>query len=357
MPRPGTDLQRGLRSLVASFETPTILKSAFQLFTSIGLFLAASAVMYWSLHVSYLLTLALAIPTAGLLVRVFIVQHDCGHGAFFRSRRANDMIGRLCSVLTVTPYANWRRQHNCHHRTWNNLDRRHSGADIYSACLTVDEYRALSAWGRFKYRATRHPVVSQLIIPPIVFLILYRFPFDTPKAWVRERRSVYWTNLAIFVFWGGLALMFGVRQVLLVQVPVIALTAIMGVCLFSLQHRFDGVVWARQGDWNATTAALKGSSYFKLPRLLQWFTGNIGFHHIHHLSPRVPNYRLEACHNSISPLQPPKILGLRDGLKSIGLMLWDEANRRMVRFADVRRAPVLGPASDELRSCATASAS
>ena len=317
------------------FEKPSVARSTLQIVTSIGLFLAACAAMYWSLHISYLLTLALTIPAAGLLVRVFIVQHDCGHGAFFRSRRANDAVGLLCSVMTVTPYANWRRWHNCHHGSWNNLDRRQIAFDIYSVCLTVDEYRALSAWRRFKYRALRHPVMAQLIIPPIVFLVLYRVPFDTPKTWTRERRSVWWTNLAIAAVTGGLMLTFGVWQVLLVQVPVIALTAVMGVLLFSLQHRFDGAVWARQGDWDVTMASLQGSSYFKLPRLLQWFTGNIGFHHVHHLSPRVPNYRLEACHEAIPALQAAKTLTWRDGFKAVRLILWDEANRQMVRFADV----------------------
>jgi len=295
--------------------------------------------MYWSLHISYLLTLALMIPAAGLLVRVFIVQHDCGHGAFFRSRAANDAVGIICSLLTFTPYANWRRGHNAHHGNWNNLDRRDPGSpDFYSSCSTVEEYLALSRWGRFRYRALRHPAVAQVILPPVVFLLLYRQPFDTPKAWTRERRSIHWTNLGLLLELGAIAWMFGFWSIFLVQVPVVALTAMLGVSLFSLQHRFDGVVWARQGDWSVTTAALHGSSYFKLPRVLQWFTGNIGFHHIHHLSPRVPNYRLEACHRSIPALNSVTTLTWRDAIKACRLMLWDEANRRMVRFADVGRA-------------------
>jgi omega-6 fatty acid desaturase (delta-12 desaturase) len=307
-----------------------------QIVTSIGLFLAACAGMYWSLHISYLLTLALALPTAGLLVRVFIVQHDCGHGAFFRSRMTNDLVGRFCSLLTFTPYAQWRRQHNDHHGNWNNLDRRLSGLDMYSTCTTVEEYRALSRWARIKFRLMHHPLIAHVIIPPLVFIFLYRVPFDTPKSWIRERRSVYLTNLSVLALVATLMSFLGVWQVLLVQVPVIALTAMIGVGLFSLQHRYEGVVWARQNEWTVTKAALEGSSYFKLPRLFQWFTGNIGFHHIHHLSPRVPNYRLEDCHNAIPALQVVPPLSWLDGLKAVRLALWDETNRQMVRFADLR---------------------
>ena len=337
-PPSDADPPSGLRSLVARYETPSVAKSAFQLITSIGSFAACCAAMYWSLHVSYLLTLLLAVPAAGFVVRTFIVQHDCGHGAFFRSRRANDLIGCLCSVITFTPYANWRRQHNCHHGNWNNLDRRESGADIYSACLTVEEYRGLSPWRRFVYRWVRHPIVAQFILPPLVFLFLYRIPFDTPKDWGRERRSVYWTDFAILAVLGVLMLLFGIRHVLMVQLPVVMLASIIGIGLFALQHRFEGVVWTRQDAWSAQSAALQGSSYFKLPRILQWFTGNIGFHHVHHLSPRVPNYRLEACHEAIPALQAAKTLTWRAGLRSLKLILWDETNRRMVRFADVRGA-------------------
>jgi omega-6 fatty acid desaturase (delta-12 desaturase) len=292
--------------------------------------------MYWSLHISYLLTAFLAIPTAGLLVRVFIVQHDCGHGACFRSRRLNDLVGKFCSLLTFTPYAHWRRQHNGHHGHWNNLDLREAGADLYSTCATVEEYQALSRWRRFTFRAVRHPIMAHVIIPPMVFLFYYRLPFDTPKTWARERRSIYLTNLSVTALLATLMLLLGFWQVLLVQIPVVALTSIIGVGLFSLQHRFEDTVWARQGDWEVTKAALQGSSYLKLPRVLQWFTGNIGFHHIHHLSPRVPNYRLEDCHNAIPALRTVKTLNLRDGIKALHLMLWDETNRRMVSFADVR---------------------
>jgi omega-6 fatty acid desaturase (delta-12 desaturase) len=336
-PIPRATAEPGLRSLVTKYETPTLLRSACQLITSIGLFLAACAAMYWSLGISYALTLALAIPTAGLLVRVFIVQHDCGHGSMFRSRRINDLVGKFCSLLTLTPYSHWRRHHNVHHGHWNNLDRRELGLDLYATCLTVAEYQALSLWGRFSYRAVRHPILAHVLLPPLVFLFLYRIPFETPKSWSRERRSVYGTNLAVAALLATLMLALGVREVLLVQVPVIALTSMMGVGLFSLQHRFDGTLWTRQNAWDVVPASLEGSSYFKLPRLLQWFTGNIGFHHVHHLSPRVPNYRLEACHNAIPALKAVKSLSWRESLRAIRLTLWDEAHGRMISFAEARK--------------------
>jgi omega-6 fatty acid desaturase (delta-12 desaturase) len=336
---PDSEAQPGLRSLVTAYETPSIFKSLYQMATSIGLFLAGSAAMYWSLHVSYWLTLALMIPTAGTLVRVFIVQHDCGHGSFFASRRLNDMVGRLCSLMTFAPYAQWRRHHNAHHRHWNNLDRRDDGADIYATCITVNEYRALTRWGRLGYRMLRHPLVAHLILPPLVFVVLYRLPFDTPKSWVRERRSVYLTNLAILALLAGMMAWLGVWQVLLVQIPTVSLAAIAGVGLFSVQHRFDGVLWARQGDWSSTIASVQGSSYFRLPRPLQWFTGNIGFHHVHHLSTKVANYRLEACHRAIPALHDVvTTVGWREGFQALRLTLWHETDGRMVRFADARKS-------------------
>lgn len=292
--------------------------------------------MYWVYPISYFLTLALSIPTAALLVRVFIVQHDCGHGALFTSRRINDAVGIVCSLLTLAPYANWRRQHAQHHGNWNNLDHRLSGSDIYSSCLTVLEYRALTPWHRFVYRLGRHPLVANLLLPPFVFVMLYRVPFDTPRGWTRERRTVYGTDLAIAALVVTLGLLLGFRQVLLVQLPVIGVASIIGVWLFTLQHRFEGALWARGPEWNFTAAALQGSSYLRLPRLLRWFTGNIGFHHIHHLNPRVPNYRLQECCDKVSALSAVPALSLRSSLKAVRLVLWDEEHRRLVSFADLR---------------------
>jgi len=325
-----------LRAAVAPFETPSLALGAYQIATSLGLYVVSLALMYWSLGISYGLTLLFAVPSSALLVRVFIVQHDCGHGSFFSSARANDIMGAICGVVTLAPYQNWRRQHSQHHANWNNLDRREHGADIYSACLTVEEYRALPPWRRFFYRLPRHPLIAHAMLPPLVFLLLYRFPFDTPKSWTRERRSVWGTNLAIAACVVTLGLLLGFRAVLLVQLPIILLTSIVGVWLFSVQHRFDNAHWLRASEWNFHDAALNGSSYLKLPRLLQWISGNIGFHHIHHLSPRVPNYRLEACYRSSPVLQNGIPLTLPTAFRASTLTLWDEVRKKLVCFRDAR---------------------
>ncbi len=324
-----------LRRAAAAFARPLPWQSALQLLTSFGPFLAGCAAMYLIFPVSPFLTLALSLPTGALLVRIFIVQHDCGHGSFFGSRAANTTVGWLCSLVTLTPYANWGRQHAAHHANWNNLDRRSAGSDIYSACLTVREYLALTPWRRFLYRLPRHPLIANILLPPLVFLLLYRTPFDTPRDWVRERRSVHLTNAALAVLFGTLMALLGWREVLLVHLPIMVVASILGVWLFSLQHRFETSRWLNHGDWSFVEAALEGSSYFRLPPALHWLTGNIGFHHVHHLNPKVPNYRLSACHDAIQALHPVRALTFRGGLAAPCLTLWDEDRGRLVRFADV----------------------
>jgi len=294
--------------------------------------------MYLAYPLSPWLTLALALPTGALLVRVFIIQHDCGHGSFFASRRANVSVGRLCSLATLTPFTNWSRQHAQHHGDWNNLDRGGGGADIYSACLTVREYLALSPWRRLLYRLPRHPLVANLLLPPLVFLLLYRVPFDTPRHWRRERFSVHLTNLALLAMFAPLVALLGWQEVLLIHVPVIAVSSVLGVWLFSVQHRFETARWSPRRDWHFVGAALDGSSWLRLPAALQWLTGNIGFHHIHHLDPRVPNYRLHAAHQAMQSLHPTPPLGLGRALGAPWLTLWDEATGRLVRFRDARSA-------------------
>ena len=328
--------RRALLAAFAPYQAPVLRHSLGQIASTFGPFFIVMAAMYAAAFVSVWACLALALPAGGLIVRIFIIQHDCGHGAFFRSRAANDWLGRLCSLMTMTPYANWRRQHANHHAVWNNLDRRSGGADIYSTCLTVREFRALSPARRRLYRLVRHPLVAQLLLPPLVFLLLYRLPFDTPRAWRRERASVVLTNLALGVLFAALIWGVGVGPMLLVQLSTMTVAAIAGVWIFSVQHRFEAVLWSRQEHWDATSAALFGSSHLQLPRLLQWFSGNIGFHHIHHLLPRVPNYRLEDCHRAFAAGGGHvTALAWRQALASPGFMLWDEAAGRMVRFADV----------------------
>lgn len=321
----------------ARFQAPAIGRSVVQLAISLGGFVAVCAAMYLSLDISYWLALAMAPVAAGFLVRIFIIQHDCGHGSFFRAQWANSAIGFACGLLTLTPYAAWRRQHAGHHGVWNDLDRRQSGADIYSTCLTVAEYRALSPRARFWHRLTRHPLVLNVLLPPFIFLVLYRLPFDAPKSWVRERRHVQLTNAGLVLLLGGLGLTLGFGAVASVQLPVMVLAAMAGAWLFSVQHRYEHVIWARRPEWTFARAALQGSSYLRMPRLLQWFSGNIGFHHVHHLSPRIPNYRLEECHRALPGLAAVPVLTLRGGLRASRFLLWDEERGRMVPCAAALR--------------------
>lgn len=332
-----------LRRAVSESQSPILRKSLSQVTTSFGGFFASCAAMYlvldWSPWVAIALVPLLLPLAAGFLVRIFIIQHDCGHLAFFRSRRANDVVGFACSLLTLTPYSSWRRQHAAHHGTWNDLDRRQSGADIYSFCLTVAEYQALSPGKRWWYRTTRHPLVANVLLPPLVFTLLYRLPFDMPRSWRLERRMVHLTSLAVVAVLGGLGLMLGYLSLAVVQLPVLMLAAIIGVWLFSVQHRGETTLWARHAVWDSTAAALRGSTYLRLPRVLQWFTGNIGYHHIHHLNPRVPNYRLQECHERIASLCDVPALSLREGLRAMRYVLWDEEHDKM---ATCRQAATSG---------------
>jgi acyl-lipid omega-6 desaturase (Delta-12 desaturase) len=321
------------------FQTPILARSVAQLATSFGGFFGVCVLMYMCLRLSIWLALPLSVLAAGFLVRIFIIQHDCGHGSFFRSRRANNILGSLCSLMTLAPYDFWRRQHVRHHGSWNNLDRRAaSGLDIYSSCLTIAEYVRLRPWRRRLYRLANNPVVSHLVLPPLVFLLLYRVPFDTAKEWRRERRAVYVTNIALAGVIGGLGLLIGFGRVAAVQLPIMVVASIVGVWLFSIQHRFEGTLWASDAEWSFAAAALRGSSHLHLPRVLQWFTGNIGFHHVHHVNPRIPNYRLEECHNAVPDLQSAPMLTLRSAVATLRHALWDHELGRMVRFPKPRQA-------------------
>jgi len=327
-----------IRRVTRAYEGGDLRRSLWQIANSFVPLLGICALMYWCLAVSYVLTLALAVVAAGFVVRIFIIQHDCGHGSFFRSRWANDAVGTVCGLITFTPYSMWRRQHAQHHGSWNNLDRREPGMDIYTGCRTVAEYRALSPMRRWRYRLLQHPLVVWVALPPLVFLLLYRTPFDSPRSWRPERRAVHLTNLALLTLYLGLGSLLGFRAMALVQGPIIIIAATIGVWLFSIQHRFERVCWMRQSAWDPVTASLEGCSYLELPPILQWFTGNIGFHHIHHLNPRIPNYRLEACHAASPAFRAAHVLKPWQGLRAWRSALWDEKTCRMVPFASCRDA-------------------
>ena len=325
--------RRRLRDVVAPLQGSVTATAIGQLASTFLPFLALEVALYAAFDLSYWLVLTLAVPAAGFLVRIFIIQHDCGHGSFLARRRTNDLVGRLCSLATLAPYSHWRRQHAGHHSVWNQLDHRESGLDLYSTCLTLAEYRALPAARRFRYRAIQHPAIALLLLPPVIFVVLYRVPFDTPLSWRRERRGVHLTTLALVALYGGLGWLLGYGAVAAVQLPVIALAAIAGVWLFSLQHRFENVRWARGDRWERASAALHGSSHLDLPAPLEWLTGHIGFHHVHHLNARIPNYRLAEAHRALGTCAVlPEPLNLRRALGASRFALWDEANDRMIRF-------------------------
>jgi len=281
--------------------------------------------------VSWWITVPLALLAGAFLVRVFIIFHDCGHGSFFKSRMANDVLGFITGVLTFTPYYQWRGEHALHHSTAGDLDRRGTG-DVWT--LTVQEYLESSRWNRFLYRLARNPVVLFVIAPLFLFIVKHRF--TSPKASRRERHSVYWTNLAVLALATGLSLIFGLKAYLVIQLTAMLVAGSAGVWLFYVQHQFEGVYWERRGAWDYTAAALQGSSFYKLPKVLQWFSGNIGFHHIHHLSSRIPNYNLEKCHDANPLFQSVKAVTLFPSLKSFTFRLWDEPRKKLVGYGHLR---------------------
>jgi omega-6 fatty acid desaturase (delta-12 desaturase) len=313
-------------------------RSIFQLLTTATPFIALLALMAWASHDHYWLTLLLAIPTAGLLVRLFIIQHDCGHSSYFRSRAANDFVGRALSLLTLTPYYSWKRDHAAHHASTGNLDRRGRG-DVET--LTVAEYQASSPLRKLAYRLFRNPLVMVMLGAPINFILLQRFPKGHELRNRQSLRSILSLNLTLLVAFGLPVALFGVLPVFGTYLPVIVIASWVGNWLFYVQHQFEGAHWERDGDWNFHEAAVVGSSYFKLPPVLQWFTGNIGLHHVHHLCSRVPNYRLQACLNAAPELDGiAKVITLRESLRCWRLALWDERRQLLVGFRDLE--PGLG---------------
>jgi omega-6 fatty acid desaturase (delta-12 desaturase) len=313
---------------VARFQVASLRKAQWQIFNSFAPYLLLWIAMVFALHISYWLMLPLAILAAGFLARIFIIFHDCGHASFFKSKRANNVLGVVAGLLNLTPYRHWRWQHGLHHGTAGDLDRRGTG-DIWT--LTVQEYIQSTRWRRIAYRFARNPIVLFVIAPLYVFAVHHRFAVaDAPK---RERRSVRYTNWALLGIAIVMSAVIGLKDFLLIQLTVSAIAGAAGLWLFYVQHQFEGTYWARSGEWDYTAAALQGSSFYKLPKILQWFTGNIGFHHIHHLSPRIPNYHLERCHNSDPFFSAIKPVTLWASLKALRFRLWDEQGNSFVGFS------------------------
>ena len=318
-----------LLKLIKNYKTPSIDSSLWQIANTFLPFIGLWILMFYAIQISYWLVIPLAIVAAGFTVRIFIIFHDCGHGAFFKSKLANDIVGILFGILTFTPYHRWHHAHLIHHRTAGNLDKRGIG-DVWT--LTVAEFNALPQKRLRWYRFYRNPIVMFLIGAPLMFLVSNRF---TRKDFSRkERVSVYLTNLGLLALITGISLLVGFKTFLLIQLPVIYLASAGGVFLFYVQHQFPEVHWYRDEDWDYSTVAITGASFLKLPRLLQWFSGNIGYHHIHHLSSKIPNYRLERCHNENEAFHQVVPVKLIDSFYTLKLKLWDEQQQRLVSFKE-----------------------
>lgn len=338
-----------LNALLAKYKEPDMRRSLWQLANTALPFLALTVLMHFVHSRGHgWLSLLLAFPTAGFMMRLFIIQHDCGHGSFFKSPRANDMVGAVLGVATLTPYRYWRQTHAIHHATSGNLERRGYG-DIDTK--TISEYKALSAWGQWRYRVYRSAPVLFLVGPAFHFVVNHRIPVIVPPEWKQERLSILLTDVVLASILAIASYTVGLWAFLKVQMPVTLITASAGVWFFYVQHQFNGTYWERDANWDLAEASLKGCSYYELPAVLQWISGNIGFHHIHHLNSRIPNYYLERCMQENPILQKVKRLTLFNSLSCISLALWDEETGQLVGFDAVdcvpaakRCAPLCSPA-------------
>ena len=320
-----------LKSVTERYRQASHARAIWQLCNTLIPYLFIWFLMARLITVSYWLIVPLAVIAAGLRVRVFIFMHDCGHGSFMRSRRANTLVGWFTGLLTFTPYLHWTWEHAIHHRTSGDLERRGKG-DIWT--MTVEEYLASSRWRRFAYRLLRNPAVLFAIAPTILFVVLERFP--SSQAGRRERLSVWLTDLALLLMAVGLSALIGFRNWVLIELTLMLLAGGAGVWLFYVQHQFADAYWTSHDDWDYTDAALQGSSFYKLPAILRWFSGNIGFHHIHHLSPQIPNYHLQRCHDADPLFRKVPTLTLGASFKSATLRLWDEQRQRLIGFRLLR---------------------
>ena len=329
---------RDWASILSGYRDPSPGRSVFELAITAVAFFVIWMLMWMTLGFGYWLTLLFAVPAAGFLVRLFMIQHDCSHGAFFRNRCTNDWVGRVIGTLTLTPYDFWRRSHNIHHASSGNLERRGIG-DIDT--LTVREYLALPRWRRLRYRLYRHPLVMFGLGPAYLFLVQHRLPVGLMlKGW-HPWASTMLTNAAVAVLVAMMMWLVGVGPFLLVHAPITLLAASIGVWLFYVQHQFENTSWAAPSDWSLHEAALHGSSHYDLPCVLRWFTANIGVHHVHHLCSRIPFYRLPQVLRDHPELAKVGRLTLIESLSCIRLALWDESRRLLISFRELHRHSAL----------------
>jgi len=322
---------RKLKQHIAAFEKSNAWTSIRQICNTIIPFFLLWYLAYQSLAISYWLTLGIAILAAGFVIRIFILFHDCCHYSFFKNRRANEILGTITGILTFHPYDKWRHSHSIHHATSSNLNKRGVG-DIW--ILTVEEYLSASVWKRKAYRLYRNPLIMFVLGPFYNMLIENRF--NRKDAKLPERFNTYLANMGIVTVSGLLCWAIGWQAFLLIQVPIFFLSGAAGIWLFYVQHQFEDSYFEKEEEWDFVKAAVDGSSYYKLPKVLQWLTGNIGFHHVHHLSPKVPNYYLQKAHDNTPALQSVTTITIFSSLQAIRFRLWDEANKKFVSFQEIK---------------------
>lgn len=333
LPQSSSGHARDWVRVLAKYRQPSLKRSSFELAVSFIPFVLLVGLGWMSLSVSYWLTLGLSLVNALFLVRMFIIQHDCSHGSFFGNRHANTWVGRIIGVLTLTPYKVWRRSHSIHHSASGNLDKRGIG-DVYT--LTVAEFEALPRFKRIAYRIYRHPAFMFGLAPALLFMVQNRLPLNTLTSW-EYWMSAMGTNAMIALLVGLLVWFGGVPALLLIFFPTLLMAATLGVWLFYVQHQFENAQWDKADNWDMHDAALMGSSYYVLPGVLRWFSGNIGVHHVHHLYSRIPFYRLMEVLHDHETLQNLNRMTISESLKSVRLNLWDEGNRRLVSFRQARQ--------------------
>jgi omega-6 fatty acid desaturase (delta-12 desaturase) len=317
---------------IAKYQTPNIWRSIWQIINTFIPYLVIWALIIYSLSVSYWLTALLVIPAAAFLVRLFIIFHDCGHGSFFKSEKANSIVGITLGVFTFTPYFSWHKKHMKHHATVGNLDKRGDG-DVWT--MTTEEYLKSSKWKKLQYRIYRHPITMFGVGSLYVFLFENRI---TNKNMTRkEKLNIYFTNLGLVAMFTIMGWAIGFITFLIIQVAILYLASISGFWLFYLQHQYEEVTWVRNDNWNYRDIALEGSSFVKFPKLLQWFSGNIGYHHIHHINARIPNYNLEICYKENPVFNEIEPITFLKSLKTLKLRLWDEKKQKLVGFKELFR--------------------
>ncbi|UOQ44788.1 fatty acid desaturase [Halobacillus salinarum] len=323
--------QQALKKSVSSFASPDTKAGIRQLINTLMPLMLLWFLAYQSLAVSIWLSLPFSIIAGGFIVRLFIIFHDCTHQSFFKNNKANRIVGTLTGILTLFPFDKWKRDHSIHHATSGNLDKRGTG-DIW--VMTVEEYLSASLWTRFSYRFYRNPFVMFGLGPLYLFLVTNRLNRTGAKK--KERINTYVTNISIAALYAFLIWLVGWQAFLFIQVPLLYVSGVLGIWLFYVQHQFEDSYFEDESEWDFVKAAVDGSSYYKLPKLLQWISGSIGFHHVHHLSPRVPNYKLEEAHNSTPPLQKATTITLLSSLQSIRFRLYDTDNKRFITFSEVK---------------------